>query len=116
MLHYNLKMFLMTDAISFTQAFRKGSTMNHTRYMVSCCQTLTENEEQPTDALIAPLIRLSVLMGRINDHFSYDDIDNAMIKGDMVVEMSICNFRVELEGIKETIPSAFQQNRESLYH
>jgi hypothetical protein len=98
---------------SFTQAFRKGSTMNHTRYMVSCCQTLTENEEEPTDALIAPLIRLSALMGRINDQFSYDDIDNAMIKGDMVLEMSMGNFRTELEGIKETIPTAFRQNSES---
>jgi hypothetical protein len=87
--------------------------MKYTRYMASCCRFLTENQEQPTDALIAPLIRMSELMSRINDFFSYDDIDYAIIKGDMVLEMSMANFCRELGSIKDTIPSACRQNSES---
>ncbi|KAF2707864.1 hypothetical protein K504DRAFT_458347 [Pleomassaria siparia CBS 279.74] len=96
---------------AFSQAFRKGKTMGHTKYMTQCCKTLAERQEEPTDVLISPLIRLSEMMGRINDHFSYDDIDGAEIKGDMVLEMSMRGFRSELDCIKSGIPPVIQQNR-----
>lgn len=102
----------MANRTRFAQAFRKGKTMSYTKFMAKCCKSLAVRQEQPTDALIGPLIRMSELMCRINDHFSYDDVDDAEIKGDLMLEMSMSNFRSELERIKNSISSSMRQNSE----
>jgi hypothetical protein len=49
-------------------------------------------------------------MCRIGNYFSYDDIDNADVKGDIMLEMSTANFCTELDRIRDTAPLAAKDN------
>jgi hypothetical protein len=55
----------------------------------------------PSDALIIPLLKASELMSRVHDHFSLSDIDNADVKGDILLSMSTNNFLAELTHIRD---------------
>jgi hypothetical protein len=55
----------------------------------------------PSDALVIPLLKASELLSRVHDHFSLSDIDNADVKGDILLSMSTNNFLAELTHIKE---------------
>ncbi|PSN72276.1 hypothetical protein BS50DRAFT_248067 [Corynespora cassiicola Philippines] len=96
--------------VAFAQAWRKRGTMAYTRFMGQCCQSLSEGQEHPSDALITPLIRLSELIGRINDYYSYDDIDNSDVKGETMIEMSANNFSAELNRIRDAVPTTLKRN------
>jgi len=87
--------------------------MSHTKYMVRCYQSLAKNPEYPTDTLIAPLIQLSELITRVNNHFSYDSIEDAEIKGELLLVMATNNFHQELERIKEAVPTTHSFNSKS---
>ena len=79
--------------------------------MDQCCQHLSECEEYPSDALIKPLVQISAFMCRVNNYFSYDDIDNAEVQGETMIQLSITNFQSELARLTETIPSTlFESN------
>lgn len=69
--------------------------------MAQCCDTFTQSTI-PTDTLISPLIKMCELASRVNDYFSYDDIENADVNGELMLEMSTSNFRRELALLKET--------------
>jgi hypothetical protein len=84
--------------------------MSYTKYMVWCYQSLAKDPEHPTDTLIAPLIQLSELIIRVNEHFSYDNIEDADIKGEMLLVMAMNNFHHELERIKEAVPPTHSFN------
>jgi hypothetical protein len=68
--------------------------------MAQCCDAFVESSLS-TDVFIRPLIKTSELLSRVNDHFSYDDIDNADVKGEILLEMSVTNFLAELKYIKD---------------
>ncbi|KAF1951584.1 hypothetical protein CC80DRAFT_204263 [Byssothecium circinans] len=104
--------FLGTYYIScwVAQAWRKRATMQHTRYMAQCAERLTTRLEYVTDALMAPLIQLSELVCRINNFFSYDDVDNAEVKGELMLELSTTNFSTELDRIRDTAPLIVKNN------
>jgi hypothetical protein len=68
--------------------------------MAQCCDAFVESSVS-TDVLIRPLIKTSELLSRVNDHFSYDDIDNTDVKGEILLEMSVTNFLAELKYIKD---------------
>jgi hypothetical protein len=74
---------------------------------VSQCCAAFEGSSVPSDILISPLVKANELLSRVNDHFSYSDIDNADIQGDVLLEMSTTSFLAELDHIKESI--AFNQ-------
>ncbi|PVI02420.1 hypothetical protein DM02DRAFT_701928 [Periconia macrospinosa] len=95
---------------AFSQAWRKRVTIQYTRYMAQCCRNVASRQEYPSDVLILPLIQLSELMCRINDIFSYDDIENADVKGDMMLDMSITNFSSELDRIQDAVAPSVRQN------
>jgi hypothetical protein len=71
--------------------------------MVRYYESLAKDLEHPTDTLIAPLIQLSELMMRVNDHFSYDSMQDAELKGEMSLVMATDNFLHELRRIKEAV-------------
>lgn len=94
-----------TDKTSFSQAWRKRPvTLGHTRYVTQCLEHLANCREYTTDSLITPMIQLSALLGRINDYFSYDDIENADIKGESLLQLSVTNFETEVTRLAESIP------------
>ncbi|KAF2475440.1 uncharacterized protein BDR25DRAFT_279503 [Lindgomyces ingoldianus] len=95
---------------AFAHAWRKRATMTHTKFMAQCCHSLAERHEVPTDGMITPLVQLGELMCRINEYYSYDDIENAEIRGELFLDMSTKSFRCELERMKDAIPEALQQN------
>ncbi|KAF2260070.1 hypothetical protein CC78DRAFT_536671 [Lojkania enalia] len=97
-------------AVAFAQAWRKRCTMTFTKYMAQCSALLGQELREPTDALISPLIRLSELLCRVNDSFSYDDVASADIRGDMIIDLSISNFRGELDRIRQTLPIKVMEN------
>ena len=92
---------MLTEA-SFAHAWRKRSTLSYTRFMGQCCEIL-DNSSVPSDKLIHPFIRTSELLYRVNDHFSYDDIDNADIGGPMLLESAVTSFLGELKHIRSSI-------------
>jgi hypothetical protein len=98
----------------FNQAWRKRTTLSHPRFITQCCDAF-EGSSIQTDILISPLIKTSELLSRVNDHFSYSDIDNAEIRGDTLLEMSSNSFLAELEHIKAwTLPNPLlKDNSES---
>jgi hypothetical protein len=100
----------MLTAIRFAYAWRKRCPLPFTKYTEQCYQHIAEQSKRPTDALIAPLIQLSELICRVNDHFSYDDIDNAEFAGEMMLEMAMKNFQTELERIRDAVPRSLSQN------
>lgn len=80
--------------------------------MDQCCQSLTDCQEYPTDTLIMPLVQLSALMCRVNDFYSYNDIENAEINGESMLQLSTNNFESELARLKDSIaPSLIENNR-----
>ncbi|KAF2871406.1 hypothetical protein BDV95DRAFT_40118 [Massariosphaeria phaeospora] len=95
---------------AFAQAWRKRSTMRRTRYMAQCCESLVAQLEYPSDALISPMVQLSDLTCRVNEYFSYDDIDNAEVSGEMMLDMATGNFASELERIKDAVPICLKHN------
>lgn len=69
-----------------------------------------QQPEHSSDLLIAPLVQLSELMCRINDHFSYDDIKNSEMNGEIGLELSTSNFSAELQRLRDSMPPSVQQN------
>ena len=88
----------------FNHAWRKRTTLSYTRFVTQCCAAF-EGSPVPSDILISPLVKANELLSRVNDHFSYSDIDNADIKGDMILEMSTTSFVAELDNIRGSIAS-----------
>jgi hypothetical protein len=78
--------------------------------MDQCCQHLADCQEYTTDAIITPLIQLSALICRIHNYFSYDDVENADVKGEALVHLSVANFDRELTRITDSIPQLLIQN------
>ncbi|KAH7383846.1 hypothetical protein BKA66DRAFT_511923 [Pyrenochaeta sp. MPI-SDFR-AT-0127] len=97
-------------AAGFAHAWRKRTTMPYTRSLACHCQSLAEHPEYPSDALIAPLVRLSELMCRISEFFSYDEIAYSDISGESTLDLSTTNFRSELQRLQESIPVSVNQN------
>ena len=69
--------------------------------MAQCCTSFAEFPVVATDVLITPLIQLCELASRVSDHFSYDDIENSEIRGELMIEMSTRAFHRELIRIKD---------------
>jgi hypothetical protein len=49
-------------------------------------------------------------MCRINDYFSYDDIEDSEIHGEALLKLSTTNFSAELQRLRDTIPDPVKQN------
>ncbi|KAF2652369.1 hypothetical protein K491DRAFT_577449, partial [Lophiostoma macrostomum CBS 122681] len=88
----------------YAQTWRKCNTLPHSKFMVQCYQSLSTKPEYPSDTLIAPMIQSSELMCRVCEHFSYNDIPNADIKGQMMLESATSSFCSEMERIKDSVP------------
>ncbi|KAF2439641.1 hypothetical protein P171DRAFT_490333 [Karstenula rhodostoma CBS 690.94] len=101
-------------AANFAQAWRRPTTLTHTRYMDQCCQHLRDCQEYTTDTIITPLVQLSTLICRIQDYFSYYDIENADVKGEALVHTSVANFDRELASITDSIPQTLIQSNPTL--
>lgn len=86
--------------------------MPYTKYVQKCCKLLVERKEHPSDILIAPLVELSELTSRVNDFFSYDDIECAEVGGEMMLSSAVLHFRRDLDQIRSTIDAAAKNNSE----
>jgi hypothetical protein len=60
------------------------------------------------------MLQSSELLSRVNDHFSYDDIDNSDVKGERIIDISVTNFLGELKRIRDTAPMSTKGN--STFH
>jgi hypothetical protein len=49
-------------------------------------------------------------MCRINDYFSYDDIEDSEIHGETMLKLSTTNFSAELQRLRDTIPDPVKPN------
>jgi hypothetical protein len=72
---------------------------------------LANRKEHRSDVLITPMVELCELTCRISDYFSYDDIENAEVRGDMMLSCTILNFRADLDRIRVSIPPEAKDNR-----
>ena len=87
--------------------------MPYTQSIARACQNFSHQPEHPSDLLIAPLIQLSELLCRVNDHFSYDNIEDSDIHGDINLEASTSNFSAELRRLRDAMPASIQENSTS---
>ena len=84
--------------------------MPYTRSLARLCQSFADHPEHPSDSLIPPLVHLSEFMCRINDYFSYDEIQDSEIRGESALNMSTSNFRSELQRLQDFMPEHARQN------
>jgi hypothetical protein len=89
--------------------------MAYSKYMEDCCASLTEAREYPTDALIRPLVESQKLARRIFDTFSYDDLNNVEVRGDLMIALMKEAFTRDLERLQFEVPQNLQQGGKSLY-
>jgi hypothetical protein len=94
-------MISISDETRFNQAWRKRTTLPFTRAITRSCDAF-DGSSVSTDILIRPLTKITELMSRVNDHFSYPDIDDAEVRGEMMLDMSATSFLAELSHIKES--------------
>jgi hypothetical protein len=86
----------------YAQAWRKRSSLPYTRWLSQCCDYFNDSSV-PSDALIRPLVQASELLSRISTYFSYDDVENAEVKGETMLNLSVNNFSADLTHIKESL-------------
>ena len=54
-------------------------------------------------------------MSRVSNYFSYDDVENSEIRGETLLQMSITNFKNEIDRLADTIPTTIlDDNRKCL--
>ncbi|KAF2030238.1 hypothetical protein EK21DRAFT_66021 [Setomelanomma holmii] len=94
----------------FAQAWRKRTSMPYTRSIARAYQSFSEQPQHPSDLLIAPLVQLGDLICRINDYFSYDNIEDSEINGETLLVLSTNNFRTELLHFRESLPESIRRN------
>jgi hypothetical protein len=94
----------------FAQAWRKRTTVPYTRAIARACQSFSQRPEYPSDLLITPLVQSSELMCRINDYFSYDDIEDSEIRGETMLKLSTTNFSAELQRLRDATPEPVKMN------
>ncbi|KAH7130240.1 hypothetical protein B0J11DRAFT_429636 [Dendryphion nanum] len=87
---------------TYSQVWRKRTTMSFTKFMGRCSDSLSEDLDEPTDGFIRPLIQLSDLICRVGEHFSYDDSESAEFTGEIMMETLTSNFVNELLRIKQS--------------
>jgi hypothetical protein len=82
----------------------------YTRTIARACQSFFQRPEYPSDLLITPLVQASELMCRINDYFSYDEIEDSEIRGETMLKLSTTNFSAELQRFRDSIPEPVKMN------
>ena len=97
-------------ASRFAQAWRKRTTVPYTRAIGRACQMFSQQPEHSSDLMIEPLVQLSELMCRISDHFSYDNIEDSEVNGEISLEISTSNFSTELHVLRNAMPASVRQN------
>lgn len=100
-----------TNGARFAQAWRKRTTLQHTPWMTQCHNAFNESSV-PSDALIRPLTQASELLSRVSTYYSYDDLENAEIKGEIMLNMSASSFLGDLTHLKSfaSLSPFLQQN------
>jgi hypothetical protein len=80
--------------------------------MTQCCDAFSSSPV-PTDALIRPFVQASELLSRVNTYYSYEDLDNAEVRGEMILQTSVNSFQRELLHMKRTASSPPQLKQHS---
>jgi hypothetical protein len=94
----------------FAQAWRKRTTVPYTRNLARACQSFTQNPQYPSDVLIAPLVQLNELMCRVSDYFSYDNVEEAELHGETILDLSTKNFSAEHQRMRDAMSESIAQN------
>jgi hypothetical protein len=100
----------ITNSSRFAQAWRKRTTVPYTRALARACQDFSQRPEFDSDLLITPLVQSSELMCRINDCFSYDEIEDSDTNGETLLKLSTNNFSAEIQRLRDAIPESIQGN------
>jgi hypothetical protein len=83
--------------------------------MDHCCRLLVELKEYKTDELIPHFVRSQELSRRIVDTFSYDDLNNGEIRGELLVVLTSDAFTRDLNRLRLEIPLDFQKNSKNTF-
>jgi hypothetical protein len=84
--------------------------MPYTKYIEQCCLYLRQKKEFPTDELIWHFVRNQELSRRIQDTFSYDDLDNTEIRGEQCTNTTAKSFLSDLDNLLREVPPSLQDN------
>jgi len=84
--------------------------MQYTTYMEQCCVGLAQKKEFSTDELIRYFVRSQELSLRVQDTFSYDDLDNTEIRGEQITSLTTRSLLSELDHVESTVPQNLRDN------
>lgn len=84
--------------------------MPYTKSLARACQSFSRQPYHPTDTLIAPLLNACELMCRINDFYSYDDIELSEVNGEAAIEVATNTFTAELRQLRDALHRSMVQN------
>ncbi|KAF2103559.1 hypothetical protein NA57DRAFT_53074 [Rhizodiscina lignyota] len=79
-------------------------------HMEYCCQSLTQLKEYITDELIQHFVRSQELGRRIVDTFSYDDLNNGEIRGELLITMASEAFIRDLHCLRLELAETLHEN------
>lgn len=94
----------------FATSFRRRSFMPYTKYISQCCALLAQKKELLTDELISYFVRNQELSRRVQDTFSYDDLDNTEIRGEQITNITTRSLLSELDSFQSTVPDSLRHN------
>lgn len=57
-----------------------------------------------------PLVQSSELALRISDYYSFEDIDEAEVRGETLLKLSTSNFSAELQKLRDGMPESVRAN------
>lgn len=90
--------------------FQRVDPMRWTPYLDECLQVLSESEDCSTDCLLSHLIRLQLLAEKAVAVSSHEDFGVSRSPIHPPTSFYLKTLLAQLEGIKQGIPLALQQN------
>lgn len=86
--------------------------MVYTKYMIQCCQELTERKEYDSDVWIEPMLRLSALTSRVGEAYNYHNPSTPLIRGEAAIHFTTNSLLRELSDIERILPARLGNNSE----
>jgi hypothetical protein len=84
--------------------------MPHTKFIEQCCLSFAERGEYPTDELICYLVRAQELSRRVQDTFSYDDLDNTEVRGERTTSIITKSLLSDLDNLQNSVPVSLRDH------
>ena len=84
--------------------------MPYTKSIRRACELLATLKECQTDEMLIYLIRITELSQRVHETFSFDELENVDIRGEVITNITVQSFMQNLENLQSAIPGSLKEN------